>query len=84
MKKQNKEEAINPLADTPLPSIVKAVTVIKTNYLSCVAYELTIIDGQILEAKPISEAPDVMAITAGHCSRKLWEFSKDQKSKDYK
>ena len=80
-KAANQDKRNNPF---PLPDKVTAVTVCQHNYLSHLAFELTIENGVVTSCKAINNAPDLMQIVAGQCSRRLWDFSKEQKSKEYK
>jgi hypothetical protein len=84
MKSKQKPTQEQPILDHPLPDKFTAVTVCRSNYLSSVAFEVEVENGQVVSIKPINKAPDVMAIVAGHCSSKLWSINRDQQSKDYK
>lgn len=61
-----------------LPASFTVVSIFKSNYISAVAYEFEIENGQIVSCKPISEAPDVPVITLNHCTRKLGEALQKQ------
>jgi hypothetical protein len=69
---------------TNLPTKFTAVTVLKESYLAAIAYEVTIENGTVTSSKPVSTAPDLMQVIAGHCTRRLWELVKVQKSPNYR
>lgn len=57
---------------------MKAVTLTKTSHLQYRAFELTIVDGKVVEKRPLDRgAGDLLEIQAGRCESAIWEC-KDQ------
>ena len=83
MSKPKIEQPINNMSPD-LPNEVLAYTVCKSSYLGSLAYEIKIVDGQVVSCVPVQEAEDVMQIVAGKISQKLWDLLAKQKSKNFR
>jgi len=53
-------------------------TVVKSEHLLYLAFEIVVVDGVVVSSKSISRAPDLQASAVGICSREIWAAGRRQ------
>ena len=84
MSKPNKKTVDDQLASISPKVNGRFFSVAKDSHLLYLAYEIVVKDGQVVEAKCISRAPDLGQTAVAQCQIGLWEALRNQDSKDMK
>jgi len=75
MAKPKSKEVVQPVTG-------KFYTVGKTSHLLYEAFEIEVVNGQVVAVKTLSRAPDLAQSAVGYCSREIWVALRQQTSAD--